>query len=385
MPDTNGVKRGPRPHAYLADLPACPHGSIGDAELSALSLGRDDVLDFSASTNPLGPSPRVREALGHLATAGALGRYPDDGSRGLRDALAAQTGGTPSQVIVANGSVEILWLLALAYLAPGDRALVVGPTFGEYARVARIMGSAVMEWRARAMASFHPDPAEVANVIRRACPRVVFLCNPNNPTGALLDHAAVAQLLAPLGDGLLVVDEAYVAFVDAAPDLTPLLADGRLLLVRSLTKDYGLAGLRLGYALGAPGVIEALDRVRPPWNVNAMAEAAGLAALTDGAHLARAQREVADARTYLVGTLTHLGLRVYPPTANFLLVDVQGWQRGDVVGSDGRAFRAALLRRGVCVRDCASFGLPDCVRIGVRTQSACARLVAATAEVLAHA
>jgi len=182
-----------------------------------------------------------------------------------------------------------------------------------------------------------------------------------------------------------VVDEAYVAFVDAAPDLTPLLADGRLLLVRSLTKDYGLAGLRLDYALGAPDVIDALDRVRPPWNVNAMAEAAGLAALADGAHLARAQREVADARTYLVGALTDLGLRVYPATANFLLVDVQRWQRGDVVGSDGRAFRAALLRHGICVRDCASFGLPDCVRIGVRTQSACARLVAATAEALAHA
>jgi len=235
------------------------------------------------------------------------------------------------------------------------------------------------------VAAFRPDPAEVTDVIRQTRPRVVFLCNPNNPTGALLNHTAIAQLLASLGDGLLVVDEAYVAFADAAPDLTPLLADGRLLLVRSLTKDYGLAGLRLGYALGAPGVIEVLDRVRPPWNVNAMAETAGLAALADGAHLARAQREVAGAGAYLVAALTHLGLRVYPPTANFLLVDVQGWQRGDVVGSDGRALRAALLRHGICVRDCASFGLPDCVRIGVCTQSACARLVAATAEVLTHA
>ena len=124
----------------------------------------------------------------------------------------------------------------------------------------------------------------------------------------------------------------------------------------------------------------ARDRVRPPWNVNAAAEGAGLAALADEAHLARARGEVVMARAYLVDALRHLGLRVYPPAANFLLVDVGGTPVGD-----GQAFRGALLRQGICVRDCASFGLPSCVRIGVRAQAACARLVAAVTEVLRHA
>jgi histidinol-phosphate aminotransferase len=220
----------------------------------------------------------------------------------------------------------------------------------------------------------------LAAAIRRTCPRLVFLCNPNNPTGVLLDRAVVTRLLAALQEGLLVVDEAYAAFADDAPRLSPLLGDGRLVLLRSLTKDYGLAGLRLGYALGASTVVAALDRVRPPWNVNAAAEVAGLAALADEAHLARARGEVVTARAYLVDALPHLGLGVYPPAANFLLVDVGGTPLGD-----GQAFRSALLRYGICVRDCASFGLPSCVRIGVRTRPACARLVAAVTEVLRHA
>src|SRR5256714_1006349 len=380
MPCIDASVPGPGLRPHRAALPACPHGGIGDAELRALGLRRTDVLDFSASPTPLGPSPRVAEALTGLAAGGDLGRYPDDGCPRLREALAAHTGCPPDQLIVANGSVEILWLLALAYLGPGDRVLVVGPTFGEYARAARIAGAAVVEWRAAEARAFRPDHDALTAAIRRVCPRLVFLCNPNNPTGVLLDRAVVTPLLAALQEGLLVVDEAYAAFADNAPWLSPLLGDGRLVLLRSLTKDYGLAGLRLGYVLGASTVIAALDRVRPPWNVNAAAEGAGLAALADEAHLARARGEVVMARAYLADALRHLGLRVYPPAANFLLVDVGGTPVGD-----GQAFRGALLRQGICVRDCASFGLPSCVRIGVRAQAACARLVAAVTEVLAHA
>jgi histidinol-phosphate aminotransferase len=380
MPWIDASVPGPGLRPYQAAVPACLHGGIGDAELRALGLRRADVLDFSASTNPLGPSTRVAEALTEFAAGGDLGRYPDDGCPRLREALAAHTGYPPDQLIVANGSVEILWLLALAYLGPGDRVLVVGPTFGEYARAARIAGAAVVEWHAAEARDFRPDPDALAAVVRRTRPRLAFLCNPNNPTSILLDRVVVTHLLAALQEGLLVVDEAYAAFADDAPRLSPLLGDGRLVLLRSLTKDYGLAGLRLGYTLGASMVIAALDRVRPPWNVNAAAEVAGLAALSDEAHLARARGEVVTARAYLVDALRHLGLRVYPPAANFLLVDV-----GSTPAGDGQAFRNALLRYGICVRDCASFGLPSCVRIGVRTQAACACLVAAAAEVLAHA
>jgi histidinol-phosphate aminotransferase len=359
----------PRPH--LAALPVCAHGSISDAELSQHRLSREAVLDFSASVTPLGPSPTIVEALRTLAD-GAVSRYPDDGCPVLRAELASRAAVEVDQTIVTNGSIELIWLLALAYLAPGDSVLIVGPTFGEYARAARIMGATVVEWRAEASHGFVPDLRALAAKIGRERPRLVFLCNPNNPTGICLDRPAIAGLLEITDDALLVVDEAYAPFAAAAPALSDLLDDGRLLLLRSLTKTYGLAGLRLGYALSAPAVIEVLDRVRPPWTVNAAALACGLAALRDPAHLGLALAEVERSRAYLTEALAAAGLLVYPPAANFVLVEV----------GDGPAFRAALLRRGICVRDCTSFGLPSCVRIAVRTYQECARLMSAVREVL---
>src|SRR2546423_1024676 len=251
MPCIDASVPGPGLRPHRAALPACPHGGIGDAELRALGLRRTDVLDFSASPTPLGPSPRVAEALTGLAAGGDLGRYPDDGCPRLREALAAHTGCPPDQLIVANGSVEILWLLALAYLGPGDRVLVVGPTFGEYARAARIAGAAVVEWRAAEARSFRPDPDALAAAIRRTCPRLVFLCNPNNPTGVLLDRAVVTRLLAALQEGLLVVDEAYAAFADDAPRLSPLLGDCRRRAVGGA--DCPLFGCRVSVRLGGGG------------------------------------------------------------------------------------------------------------------------------------
>lgn len=349
----------PRPE--LAGILPCPHGSIGGAELGRRGLAPSDVIDFSASTNPLGPSPRVRAALQEVS----VGRYPDDGCHALRQALADRAGVPPDAIAVGNGSMELIWLLALAYLRPGDRVAIVGPTFGEYARAARIFGAEPVEIRARADDGFRPPVDEVARTLSVLAPRLVFVCNPNNPTGALLDRPAIRRLLASRSDALLVVDEAYLPFCTDAPDLVDQVAAGQLVLLRSLTKDLGLAGLRLGYVLAAPAIVDALERVRPPWNVNAAAQAAGLAALADHAHLERAREVVASARTYLVRELSRLGLKVYPPAANFVLVGV----------GDGRRWRERLLRRGLCVRDCASFGLPDCVRIGVRTGPECARLV----------
>lgn len=355
------------PSRRLRGLVPCPHGSIGDAELRALGLARGDMLDFSASTNPCGPSPRVRDALATVD----LGRYPDDAASELRAALAARTGLPMDWLLAGNGSSELFWLLALAYLDPGDSVLVIGPTYGEYARAAQLLGARVIEWRADAATDFQPDLAAICAASERLRPKLTFLCNPNNPTGVLLDRAAVARLLAAT-PGLLVVDEAYAGFVEPPTSVLDLTADGRCVVVRSLTKDYALAGLRLGYAAAAPAVIAALRAVRPPWSVSAAAQAAGVVALADDAHLHRSQADMRAAKAYLLDALPRLGLRVLPSAANFLLVEV----------GDGRRCRERLLQRGCCVRDCASFGLPRHVRIGVRTTPECRRLVAAIAALL---
>jgi len=357
------MSTSPRPG--LAALRACPHGSLSTREAGEGGLGA--VLDFSASCNPLGASPLVPRALAAVDPA----HYPDDDCRLLRRVLAKRAGVAAENVVVGNGSVEIIWLLATAYLRPGDTALVVGPTFGEYMRAAAIAGANTVEWRAAEADGFAVHPDGVANAILEIRPRLVFLCNPNNPTGTYLRRQAVAAVLAACHHSLLVVDEAYLPFVTQSDDLVDLV--GRdLVLLRSLTKDRGLAGLRLGYALAAPEVVEALLAVKAPWSVSAAAQVAGLAALADDQHVARGVAEAAAAKAYLAAELARLGLAVRPSAANFLLVHV----------GDGRAFREALLRRGCCLRDCTSFGLPEYVRIGMKTVADCRRLVAAVEEEL---
>jgi len=299
-----------------------------------------------------------------------IGRYPDDDAVALCRKLADQTGLAISCLLAGNGSSELIWLLALAYLDPGDHVLVVGPTFGEYARAARIMGAEVTEWRADAAADFRPDVESLCTTIRRLGPKIVFLCNPNNPTGVLLQRSEVERVLAAT-PGLLVLDEAYIGVVEKPPAMLDLVVNTHLVVLRSLTKDYALTGLRLGYAAAAPPVIEAIGKVRPPWSVNAAAQAAGVAALGDAAHAERSRAVLREANAYLLAELHGLGRRVVPSTANFLLLEV----------GDGARFRQQVLRHGCVVRDCASFGLPGYVRIAVRTLPECRRLVTAMAAV----
>ncbi len=366
------------PRPTIETMTPATHGGPNYAELATLGLSPDEVIDFSASANPFGPSPRVRAAL----DGAAIERYPDSQCLALRARLAERHGLAPEQIIVGNGTTELIWLLAVAYLQPGDPVLIVGPTFGEYRAASELMGAAVTEYRAPAPASsfqqpapsnqfpvpgFQPDVAAIVARIGQQRPRLTWLCNPNNPTGVYLSPAAVERVATACGHGLLVLDEAYRPFVAGAWPSEPLLRRENVVLLRSMTKDHALAGLRLGYALAHPGVIAALQRAQPSWSVNAAAQAAGLAALDDDPYVADSVARTHEAKVYLMAELTRLGLRVVPSAANFFLVEV----------GDGQALRQRLLRHGLVVRDCASFGLPAYVRVGVRRMEECRRLVEA--------
>jgi L-threonine-O-3-phosphate decarboxylase len=357
----------PRPE--VASIPLVPHGGRGAEEPAACGPPSGDVLDFSVNTSPLGPPPSVAEALRSLDVA----RYPDPTALALRTALAERLGLDAAQLVVGNGSSELIWLLALAYARPAPATvLIVAPTFGEYERACRLLGATVTHEVATPERQFRPDVAGLAARIRRERPRLVWLCNPNNPTGHYAGRPAVGALLEACvsAGALLVVDEAYLAFVDRPDSLLDLLPSGHLFLLRSLTKDYALAGLRLGFGAGTREMADALRRVQPPWSVNAAAQAAGIAALADHASLERMRREVQAARAALVAGLERLGFAVTPPAANFVLVEV----------GDAAAMRRSLLARGYLVRDCASFGLPRHIRIAVRRRAECARLLAAMEE-----
>jgi len=283
-------------------------------------------------------------------------RYPGDDEGPLRRALAERAAVPAQCVALGNGSAELIWLLGLATLRPGDTVAVLGPTFGEYARAARILGAQPVEVH---------DPDDVP-----AGARLVFLCNPNNPTGDYHARAVVEGLLAADPERLVVLDEAYAAFVDRDQHWPsePLLAYPNLVIVRSMTKDQALPGLRLGYLLADPQLAGAVEAVRPPWSTNSGALRAGRAALKPPAqaHVAAGRAVVHTARHLLTHGLTALGWHVRPSRANFVLVEV----------GDGAAFRRALLAEGrIVVRDCASFGLPQAVRIACRQPDDCRRLL----------
>jgi histidinol-phosphate aminotransferase len=353
----------PEPRPSVADLPPAVHGALDFGELQRLGIDPEDVLDFSANTNPFQPSSAVWAALANVP----LDRYPDRDALAFR-AVASEVLGVPiAGILAGNGASELIGLAALAFIRPGDHVLVVGPTYSEYARAAALMSGEVTTWRAREKDHFEPDPWAVAVELERRRSRVVFVCNPNNPTGAVFDPDALTALAARHPATLFVVDEAYLPFVPGLCSILTASADN-VLVLRSLTKDCGLAGLRLGYAVGPEPVIEAMRRVQPPWSVNALAQAAGVIVLRESHSLT----PLLQAQATLRAGLTALGLRLLASAAPFFLVRV----------GDGAAFRRSLLAHRILVRDCASFGLPEYVRVSTRRPEENERLLATVREVL---
>ena len=349
------------------------HGGIRPAQLRALGLDPADVLDFSASVSPLGPPKGLWEALHQVD----LTAYPDPECLVLREALARLHATDTDRILVGNGSTELIHLLARAYLSPppegcSNAVLLFTPTYGEYAGATAMAGAEIFEVGARRDQGFSWDLEQAERIILGRKPALTFLCNPNNPTGVYLapEDVSLLAMAASEAGSVLVVDEAYFNFVEDRWDVLPLLSQesGRnLVVLRSMTKDYALTGLRLGYCVAAPEIIAALSRLQPDWSVNGLAQVAGLVALEDVGYLPDARKAVNEAKVFLTRELESQGLVVLPSSANYLLVEV----------GNGAIWREQLMCKGVFVRDCSSFGLPDCIRIGIRAMPDCQRLVEA--------
>jgi histidinol-phosphate aminotransferase len=305
-------------------------------------LGIRDAVKLASNENPLGPSRKALQLL--KKGAETLHRYPEGTGRPLREAIARRNGISPDEVILGNGSDEIMDLAAKVYLSPGEEAIVGDRTFSIYSICVRAHGGTVREVALR-------DGVHDLEAMRRAVgprTRLVFICNPNNPTGTMVTHEAVHRFLKGLPDGILVViDEAYAEFADdpSFPRSVELVRSGApVLVLRTFSKYYGLAGLRIGYGLAASGVIRDLNRVRLPFNTNTLAQRAALAALSDAAHAARTLKVNREGRKLLETAFGKMGLRYLPTQANFIFVNV---------GGDGQAVYDRLLREGVIVRPVA--------------------------------
>jgi histidinol-phosphate aminotransferase len=327
-------------------------------------LGLAELVRLSANENPLGPSPRAVEAIRREATRVHL--YPDGGASALRAALARRMGIWPDQIVVGNGADELIGMVALAAFEPGDEVVVPTPSFEPYATSVVLAGARVRE---SPMAGYETD---LDDVLRRVTERTkaVILCSPHNPATTIIRRGPLLRLLEALGDDppLVVLDEAYRDFADDPeyPDGVALLSRfPRLLVLRTFSKIAALAGLRVGYAVGAPSSIDQLNRTRAPFNVNRLGQVAALAALDDVEHWDRTRRLVLEERAFLTRELARRGFTVPPSQANFVLVKVAG----------ASAVRERLLRAGLVVRDGGALGYPDHLRIAIGTHEANERLL----------
>ncbi len=360
--------RGPEPDDAPPALRA--HGGPLDAELAALGLGPEDVLDFSVSVNPLGPCPAVARAV-HDAS---LARYPDPTGRAAREALARALGTLPEAIILGNGAAELLWAVARRLLGPGRTAVVAEPTFSEFRAAVQAQGGRVVEWRAQPERAFAVDLRAVGDLVAAARASALYLCAPNNPTGVAVPAAEVAALAAACPGVFIVLDEAYLSLSERFADASTALP-GNVIRVRSLTKDHALAGLRVAYLLTTPVLASAIEAARPPWTTSALAHAAIRAASTSASFVADSRQQLLAERDRLRAGLLRMGLSPLPSTTHFFLVPVPAPAR------DARDLRQRLLaRHRILVRDCASFGLPSHVRVAARPGPDGERLCAALAE-----
>jgi threonine-phosphate decarboxylase len=338
------------------------HGGNIYAAARNSGLTAVDFLDFSANINPLGLSPRVRAAL--LATLDSVVCYPDPDAVALKIAIA-DTYQVPGECIeTGNGAVELIYLLCRA-LSP-RRVLLPAPTFGEYEGATRAAGFPVRKIALKAEANFIPD---IVSLIAALQPGdLLFFCNPNNPTGAIMTGEQLEPLIAQATaiGAHVVVDESFIDFrpTERAESCRSLV--GRyygVTVLHSLTKFLAVPGLRLGFLLGQPALVQQLEKMRDPWNVNVMAQAAGVAGLQDLAYRQETVRLVAQEKQALSSQLQAIpGIKVLPPSVNFILADL------GTTGWTAERLQQRLWQERILIRNCASFtGLSDCyIRLAVK-------------------
>ncbi|MDQ2808054.1 MAG: histidinol-phosphate transaminase [Chloroflexota bacterium] len=334
------------------------HPVATPAQVAAeLGIAPEAILKLDANENPYGAPPGVAAALAALDPS----RYPDADAGELRAALAAYTGQPPANIVCGNGSDELLELLCRLFIAPGDTVITAEPTFGMYAIAARQHGGRVVDVP-RDPATFAVDTVGIIQAAAQPGVRLIFLCAPNNPTGNPLPATDLRAILeaAPCP---VVLDEAYAEFAGGGA-LHLLATHPHLIILRTLSKLGGLAGLRLGYALGSPAIIRTLWRVKAPYNVNAAAQVAGVAALREWPWIAERLARIQAGRDVLAaGLAAWPGLHVYPSAANFLLVRVTAGQAA------ADAIYAGLRAQGILIRRYGPGPLGGCLRISVGTEA----------------
>jgi histidinol-phosphate aminotransferase len=340
-------------HQHVLDLIAYEPGKPVEELAREMGLEPSDIIKLASNENPLGPSPKALAAMRDALERAHF--YPDGGGWALRSAIAEKLGLDRSNVILGNGSNEIIEFLGHAFLKPGDEVVTARHAFAVYSLMAQLFGATTIEVDDPGYA--HDLEAMLAAITPRT--RQVFIANPNNPTGTLVGQAEIDAFMARVPDHVVVVfDEAYYEFLDTPPDVLKYVREGRnVVVMRTFSKIQGLAALRIGYGLASAKLAEVLQKTRQPFNANAIAQAGAVAGLADEEHMRKTRELTHEGREFFQNAFASMGLEFVPSHANFVLVRV----------GDGDALFKTLLKIGIIVRAMRSYKLPGWIRVSVGT------------------
>jgi histidinol-phosphate aminotransferase len=340
-------------HQHILKLVAYEPGKPVEELAREMGLNPADIIKLASNENPLGPSPKAVAAMREALERSHF--YPDGGGWALRSAIAGRLGFDRENVILGNGSNEIIEFVGHAFLRPGDEVVTARHAFAVYTLVAQLFGAKTVEVPERAYV--HDLDAMLASINWRT--RLVFIANPNNPTGTMVGQQEIDRFMDRVPEEVLVVfDEAYYEFLDDPPDVLKFVRDGRnVVVMRTFSKIQGLAALRIGYGLASRQIAEVLQKTRQPFNANGIAQAGALAGIQDEEHMRKTRGLTHEGREFLQSEFLSMDLEFVPSAANFVLVRV---------GDGDRVFQA-LLRRGLIVRAMRSYKLPEWLRVSVGT------------------
>ena len=334
-------------------------------------FGIQHLIKLASNENMLGPSPKAIEAM--RKELPNVYFYPEAACTLLRQALARKFSLPEETIVISNGADNLILLIANAFVNEGDEVIMADPTFSVYANATQIMGGKLAKVKLKNYV--HDLPAMLGKVRRKT--KLVFVCNPNNPTGTIVTRRALDHFLSRLPDHVIpILDEAYCDFVDRSdyPDGLRYVKRGRpIILLRTFSKVYGLAGLRIGYAIGSKDLIDCLYRVREPFPVHRLGQAGAVAALEDKVHMKRSIRMVIEGRKYLYRELDKMGLFYLPSQANFIFMDL---------GKDSKEALQDLLREGVIIRPGYIWGYPTFARVTVGRMEDNRRFIKALKKIL---
>ena len=352
----------------LRDLAVYEPGKPIEETAHELGIDPAEIIKLASNENPLGPSLKAARAMRAALENAHL--YPDGSGVYLCKAIAAKLGLATENIILGNGSNEVIEFLGHAFLNPGDDVVTFQYAFIIYKLLATAFSVRTIE---TPCPDYQQDLEATLNAITPKT-RLIFIPNPNNPTGTLVSQRAIDRFMSRVPENIVVVfDEAYFEFLDDPPDTLQYVHEERnVVVLRTFSKIHGLAGLRIGYAVARPDVIEVLHKTRQPFNVNSVAQAGALAALNDDAHLRETKRVIDEGRVYLQKQFSVMQIPFVPAVANFVMLNV----------GDGCAVFEKLLRRRIIVRPLKGYGLTEWVRISVGTMEQNKKLIAALGDMM---